>query len=54
MIATFNAVAQSDKINQLVNDRNDLLNQLDEMGVTEKTLKSKKHLPITGINQKDY
>lgn len=44
VFAVFNAVAQSDKMNQLVNDRNDLLNQLDEMGVTEKTLKSKKTL----------
>jgi hypothetical protein len=38
------ASAQSDKLNQLVNDRNDLLNQLDEMGVNEKTFKNKKAL----------
>ena len=44
VFAFLKTAAQSDKMNQLVNDRNDLLNQLDEMGVTEKTLKNKKAL----------
>lgn len=43
-LSVFTADAQSDKLSQLVNERNDLLNQVDEMGVTEKTLKNKKAL----------
>lgn len=45
MVLAFYVVnAQSDKMSQLINDRNDLLNQLEEMGVTDKSLKNKKAL----------
>lgn len=37
-----NALAQSDKLTQLINERNDLLNQLDEFEITDKTFKNKK------------